>query len=724
MGRIILYVVVIFSILWSGYAGYDLIINSKNRFAPRFIFNEEDKGVLLIRKVDELPFGNFLDLSSKNPFSREVENISTLKIGKINYFLSAERPILLLEKSTYWKKSDINKLRKSIALANINVDFDGAYAVLTKDLSIELHSEGDIMFSNADKKASANYWDLTTNKEIARTDVYAMSSGYFQYKSSVNPGKYGKPVADAKIFSAVLPQTIEKYEFFERFYALEYDSIFALNPLASWVDKGYVIAEFNNQSLLVSDYRDQQTPSLVLMEHASNADSINLDEPIKQFRGVKLNSNFPNNADSSFYLIEIEDKTIFTESLELAKKIQIAYQMGETLGLNQQKSKQLFSGLPSQTNYRKVEQDLKMSITFKKNLKFAVTTVPPGEQLILTTSSNWTNSELTNYAGFEPIQDHIRGGRSLFTYDQQGNYALLNNNGDLVWKGTADTSLIDEPQVIDIFENNKHQLLFTTHKSVYLIDLNGANVGSFPYRGDYNFTSSVSYFRWKNTTRFLVGNSKGELTMLNTSGSELNIIQASTSPLVKTAFALNVNGNLRGWCLDATNEKLLTYLENPAKTEKLGKSSANYFEKMNGEVIGFKEENGQVEMEEMRNTTSKVLAQGKNIPINLGTAIKKNNTLLIFNKNHELVQSIELDFNEVLSAFSIGVNQANYILILDYFKNNIYCYGSNGKLLEGFPKEGSSLLKASHSEYTNELNIYTVISNSVVCHKIKLSKNN
>jgi hypothetical protein len=724
MGRIILYVVVILSVLWSGYAGYDLIINSKTRFAPQFIFHEEDRGVLLIRKVEEIPFGDFIELTTKNPFSKEVESIDALKIGDINYFLSAQRSILLLEKNTHWKISEINKLRKAIKLANINVQFDGVYAVLTKDLSLDLQSEGEIVYTNGDKKASANYWDLTTNNEIARTDVYALSSGYFQYKSSVNTGKYGKPVADSKTFSAVLPQTIEKYEFFERFYALEYDSIFAKNPLASWVDKGYVVAEFNNQTVLVSDYRAQQTPSLVLMEHASNADSINLDDPIKYFRGVKLSSNFPNNTDSSFYLIEIEDKTIFTESVELAKKVQIAYQMGETLGLNQQKSEQLFSGLPSQTNYRKVEQDLKMSITFKKNLKFAVTTAPPGEQLVLTTTSNWTNSELKNYSGLEPIPDHIRGAYSLFTYDQQGNYALLNNNGDVIWKGTADTSLIDQPQVIDIFENDKHQLLFTTHKSVYLIDLNGANVGSFPYRGDYNFTSSVSYFRWKNTTRFLVGNSKGELTMLNTSGSELNIVQASTNPLVKTAFALNVNGNLRGWCVDATNEKLLTYLENPVKTEKLGKSTANYFEKINGEVIGIKEENGHVELEEMRNNASKMLSQGQDIPINSGTAIKKNNTLLIYNKNHELVQSIDLDFNEVLSVFSIRVNQANYILILDYFRNNIHCYGSNGNLLEGFPKEGSALLKASHNESTNELNIYTIISNSVVCHKIKLTKNN
>ena len=723
MSKVLLYTVVIISILWSGYAGYSLIVNSKTRYAPEFVFNKDDQGVLLVRKVNELKFGDFIKLTNSNPLSRELENIENLNLGKINYFISANRAILLLEKTGHWKKSQINKLQKSITIANVKIEYDGIYALLSKDLSVELSSTGFSDFKNVDKKASANYWSFTEPKQFFRTDIYALNSGYFQYQSSANSKKYGKSVSDSYEFSSVLPHGIERYEFFERFYAAEIDSVFAKSPLSEWVDKGFVLAEFNNQNILISDYRAQQTPSLVLMEKASNSDSIALEDEIKLFKGVQLTQNFPNNSENSFYLFEIEDKTIFTESLELAKKIQIAYQMGETLGLNQQKSEQLFAGLPTHTNYRKVERDLKTSITFKNNLQFAVTTVPPGEQLVAATSSNWTNSELSNYEGFEPIPDHIRGGFSLFAFNAEGEYVLINNNGDLVWKGNADTSLIDVPQVIDIFENDKHQLLFTTHKSVYLIDLNGNNVGSFPYRSDYLMTSSVSYFRWKNTTRFLVGNSKGELTMLNTSGSELNIVQASSKPLVKQAFALNINGNLRGWCIDEANEKLLTYLENPTQTEKLGKTSASYFEKIGGEVVGYYESEGSVYIENMRQSPPILISQGQLIPINEHVAIKKNNSITLFNQNRQLIQAINTGFNEVLSTFSITINNSKYTLVLDYLKNNIYCYNNNGELVEGFPKEGSLFIKASYNELSNELNIYTIISNSVVCHKIKLAKN-
>jgi len=723
MGKALLYAVVAFSILWSGYAGYELIANSKTRYAPEFIFNEQDQGALLVRKVQEMQFGNFLALTSNNPFSQEIENIDKLSLGQLNYFMSKSRSILLVEKKTHWKISEINSLQKSITLANVSIEYDGVYAVLTKDVTIELNTAESSNFKNGDKKATANYWNFMDPSDIVRTDIYALNSGYFQYKSSHNSKKVGKAIADGAEFSAVLPQTIEKYEFLERFYAAEKDSVYARSPLNEWVNKGFVIAEFNNEQFLVSDYRAQQSPSLVLLDIASNADSIALDEEIKYFTGVQLTTNFPQNPQKAFYVFELEDKTVFTESLELAKKIQIAYQMGETLGLNQEKSEQLFSGLPTHTNYRKVERDLKMSITFKNDLKFAVTTVPPGEQFASTTISNWTNSELANYAGFEPIKDHIRGGYSLFAFDKEGNYVLLNNNGDVVWKGKTDTSIIDLPQVIDIFENDKHQLLFTTHKSVYLIDLNGQNVGSFPYQSDYVLTSAVSYFRWKNTTRFLVGNSKGELAMLNTSGSELNIVQASINPLVNKAYALNINGNLRGWCVDNANEKLLTFLENPTKTEKLGKSTANHFEKNGGEVVGYFESQGNVMIEKMRQTNPIVLGEGQFISINQSLAIKKNTSISLFSRNGQLMQTIDLGFNEVLSAFVIQVNTSKYTLVLDFFKNNIYCYNSSSELINGFPKEGSVLLKATYDEESESLNIYTIISNSVVCHKIKLAKN-
>lgn len=722
MARIILSIIVLLSILLSGYSGYDLIVNSKTRYAPEFIFTSADEGVLLVRKINELQYGDFIHLTQENPFTRELQNIDAIDLGKINYYLSASRGVLLLEKNSHWKKGEIKKLIGSITLANTSVQYDGIYAVISVNTEIVPAGEPLFNYKNGDKKASANYWNLSENNG-GRTDIYALNSGYYQYKSSIPTKKYGKSVADAVNFSTVLPQTIEKYEFMERFYALEQDSALANGPLALWLDKGIVTAEFNHKQVLVTDYRAQQTPSLILMDYASNADSIILEEPIKHFKGIQLTSTFPQNFNAGFYLFEIEDKTLFTESLELVKKIQIAYQMGETLGLNQPKNKQLFSGLPTYTNYRKVEPNLKVSITFKNDLQFDVTTVPPGEQLSAVVSSNWTNGTLENYAGFTPIIDHIRTGHSLFTYDEAGNYVLLSNTGSIIWSGRADTSLIGTPQAIDIFENDKHQILFTTHKSVYLIDLNGNNVGSFPYSGDHLFTTNVSYFRWKNTTRFLVGNAKGELTMLNTTGSELNIVQASPNGLKQTSFALNINGNLRGWCIDTKNERLITYLEQPVITEKLGKTTANHFEKVNGEVIGFTEDNSAVKIERMRFNEMKPLAEGQLIPTNTGSAIKRKNTLSLFDKNHQLTQTIELGFNEVAAVYQIQLETSVYTLVLDYFKNNIYCYNAAGTLPEGFPKEGSQLLSATYDNVTNELSIYTIISNSVVCHKTIFGKN-
>ena len=211
--------------------------------------------------------------------------------------------------------------------------------------------------------------------------------------------------------------------------------------------------------------------------------------------------------------------------------------------------------------------------------------------------------------------------------------------------------------------------------------------------------------------------------MLNTSGSELNIVQASSKPLRNAAFALNINGNLRGWCFDENNEKHLTYLESPIKTEKLGVSMATKFDKIGGDVFGYFEADGNVYMESMRQSNQTLISEGQLIPVNVEMAVKNNNLLSLFNRNRELIQTIDLGFNEVFSAFIISVKSVKYTLVLDYFKNNIFCYNNNGELINGFPKEGSSQLKVSYNESSNELNIYTIISNSLVCHKIKLAKN-
>src|SRR5690554_7524028 len=97
--------------------------------------------------------------------------------------------------------------------------------------------------------------------------------------------------------------------------------------------------------------------------------------------------------------------------------------------------------------------------------------------------------------------------------------------------------------VVDVFNNNKHQFLFRTKRQIHLIDLNGNDVGGFPYQSEHDSTTGISEFVWNGTKRFLIGNQQGEIIMLNSAGLELNIIQFGKEGIVSTPYALNIKGN-------------------------------------------------------------------------------------------------------------------------------------------------------------------------------------
>src|SRR5699024_4116902 len=101
-----------------------------------------------------------------------------------------------------------------------------------------------------------------------------------------------------------------------------------------WGDKGFVSFHYEGSQIIVSDYRSQQVPNLILIEKSKNEDSIIIDDDLNSYIGFQLTKNFPASAQERIYGFEIEDKAFFTTSKAIARKIQVEYQLGKTLSLN------------------------------------------------------------------------------------------------------------------------------------------------------------------------------------------------------------------------------------------------------------------------------------------------------------------------------------------------------------------------------------------------------
>lgn len=724
MSRFVLVVIVFLALAGAAFFGYELTRDHEATFSPELIFGPEDESVLLINRIDELNRYNQLSKVEQNPIAKELNSIDLSKYSSLKIFVSGTRPVVIFKKNSRWSKKDISYFEINFKNTQTKVDAKGDYLVVYHDDLKVMKGFEKGYFIEGDKKASGSLWRFRGDYEDwVRTDVYASEKGLFNYKTENKYKTQGPAIPEQEKFTSVVPENIQKYEFFERFYAAEKDTIFASGLMNEWVDQGYVNATFNDEVFLITDNRKQQTPSLILLEQSSNEDSIDYTSTIKFFQGFQLTRDFPTGEEQRVFLLELEDKTIITETKALAQKIQLLYNLGETIALNTKKSEQFFGDLPKSVNYRFIDKSHKKSITVSDQIIFEVSTLPPGEQMIMQEVSNWSKSlGLNDIAGVTPIKDHIRGGYSLFTYNHRGAYELLNTNGESVFKGILDTSIIGKPTVIDLYSNDKKQLLFTTSKSIHLLDLNGNQVGRFPYKSHHPISSPPSTYTWKGTVRFLFATTNGELITVNNSGQELNAIQATRGAIYEKPYALNVDGNLRAWFKNESNNTGLAYLEKPIASEVIGKSKSTTFYKSTGSIDGWFFEDDAVFKESMNNP--EVLApfgEGKLISVSKDHVIlQKQNELFIYSHKGDVINTQKLPFNEVADANTYYYNGQLYLGVFDFLENNFYLYADD-KLVDGFPKESRRFTKGIVDKQEGIFLLFTQINENIICYKHKLN---
>lgn len=722
MKRFLLISIVFGALIWIGYSSYELWLNNDNTITPEHVFCDQDKSILLINKYSETKNANYFSAIQENPLAISLANLDSLDNLDLKVYASGNRPIVIFEKETKWKKEEVDLIKSHFKLSNLDFKKEGGHLMISQNF-VPCEQENPIKFLiEGDKKASANFW-INEQTQWKRTDVYNLNKGFFEYRSSDPRAVFGKAIQDIPLFASVIPYSSSSYLFKERFYAAANDSIFKNGPMNLWVDNGYVTLDYEGHDVIVSDYRSQQKPSLILIEQSENEDSVIVMDDMHSFSGFQLTEEFPAKKNARIYVIEIEDKVLLVDSKNTARKILVDYQLGKTLALSPERKEQFFGGLPSNVNLRDISADKKASLTWKDKLLFEVNTQPPNEQLTVQDKTNWSASVDHEPFNLVPITDHLRKGTSVFSYSNSGKYELVSPNGNTVWKGDLKTPIKGTVQIIDVFDNNKLQFLFRTNKQIHLIDLNGNTVGGFPFRSEHPITSDISDFVWNNTKRFLFGNEKGEIIMLNNSGQELNVIQLGKEAIVSTPFALNIRGNLRVWAVNSDLQQILGYLETPAKSSRLGKTSAQFSIKHDGTVISYFEKDGKVYSQTLKsNGTSgnvKLIDEGKLFSVNAEQLIIANtNNYKVMNHDHKIIYSKQFPFNEV-GSFNY-IEEKSIVTVLDYLQNKIHAYQKTGEELVGYPKEGRNQSFSAYNKYDNTLYTYTIISKSIICFKSKL----
>lgn len=204
----------------------------------------------------------------------------------------------------------------------------------------------------------------------------------------------------------------------------------------------------------------------------------------------------------------------------------------------------------------------------------------------------------------EPIlvKNHNTEGYELLVQDAGHKLYLIDKGGSILWTRKLDGPIMGTVYQVDYYMNNKLQYLFTTKKSIQLIDRLGRDVENFPLRLPSPVSSGLAMFDYVRNGKFrmFVGCENGNLYGFYKSGKPLpgwspkkdlgvlpfpiqhNVV-GSRDYLVVTSSTGRIEGFARNGNTRIQPRKLNTHFKQPFVLEKTGRRD---FELINVDTNG------------------------------------------------------------------------------------------------------------------------------------------
>ena len=698
--------IVLASCAWIGYVSWDVFYSDNKVLTPEYGFNEVlDESVLKVNYPEEL---NSFDLfESENKYLKLAPN----KLEGFVLYFSKKRNLVLIENDIYWTDIAINNLIFNSKLdASEMRSATGKYIVFSTE-KIDPNAVASFDLKEADKNATANLFDLLRQE---RTDVYLKENGSLLYQSYLEKNNLGQPLDDQGAFADVLPSKINSYLFQNHFLALKKDRVYANSVMSEWVNQGFVKAKLDNEIFLVSDYKAQQDPNLVLLQYIQYADSAIQKNGLDKYIDLQLTKDFPSDPARGFYVLLLSDKVVLTESLEMTQKIKLNYQLGNTLALNTTQKDEVFGLLTTKVHERKYTSKLKESTTYTSNIVYTVKSDLKVGKTKQTLNSTYAFLAKAKIEFITPVKDHLRKGISTFIISDK-TYYLVGPDGKEVWSAELDTMQLSRAEVVDIYQNNKRQIVFTNGNKLYVLDLNGNAVNGFPYINDNRFTTAVSSVFWANQTRFLAGDEKGNLIYLNAKGGELNVFKINQTSLNAKPIVANISSQLVCFMPSINGVKTVFLEKNSIQENAI---SIDMMVDFKSKPYFISVENNHTKIK----STDNLVVNSIQYPLirkQEGLIYYSDNKLHVYSLKGDLKFETQIQLSEVSALQQLETKSNNYTLLLDDVENNLYLFDRDGKLMNGFPKEGQSSIEIK-AVTPNQFNVYTTLDNNLICYSIYL----
>jgi len=144
------------------------------------------------------------------------------------------------------------------------------------------------------------------------------------------------------------------------------------------------------------------------------------------------------------------------------------------------------------------------------------------------------------------VTNHYSYEKEIFVQDDSNTIYLISKSGEILWQRKIEGEIMGEAAQIDIFKNDKLQLLFNTKTELHLIDRNGKNVTGYPVQLNAEATTPLTAMDYDNNRnyRILLPTLDGNVLNFEASGSQVKgwVYESNGVPIIYSFKHLSISG--------------------------------------------------------------------------------------------------------------------------------------------------------------------------------------
>jgi hypothetical protein len=722
--RVLFGLILIGLVCWTGYAIYEMT-NWRNSLEPAEIFCSKDEKVLVIHKPNAFDWNQieFAALSeTKNLLDPLLSNLpSSCKV-----YVSKTRSLILLENTIDWTNESLIKyLSKSnlrYSWKDGDLKIEQFSTVRTKNKLLIFKYEEDVQgaefkWSELDQNATASI--VTFGKSaIDFVDIYSKNNNTIEFHTKNSKGIQGKLIDDLSIFQSYIPAKATEYIFYENTYLKSIDAEFRKGPIQSFVESGLVSFYFENQPIVMCQFKEGQNAVQNLNEFFQKKEDNTL---VGKFDNLSI-SNKLRLAKGTYYVQTIDNIAFFASSQEVLDLILKEIELGKTWLYNDEDLSSYRQNLPKSVSYR--------SFTKLQNKSISVL----GSKIV-ETQVKYKAEKLTLNTDLEYLSVSINGKIKDFeSFIGKGNIVCLTEeglilgieNGTKTWKKDMEDKPVGDMQVLKTKE--KEYLVITGSKSIHVIDRYGKYLDGYPVKWTKsNLVVSSNAYLTKGQISVGAYSSAGTLILFNSAGKlskELKINQIEGVEnldffSVDSKLHVSLKSSDRVIIYNIEEKKMVKEIENCSFSiltdipnssfvsySKAGKlTQLNYPNKDNEEVV--------------TEIKADVITTVQSIDSIIYTISLFGNQAYISKNGREVI--FEKDFaNSRINSGDIFKNsfKETYFSVSDGMENGVYLYDEKGRMYVKGKIEGTkkvSLNQASGYSVT----LATVVDGYIIQYLVK-----